>query len=184
MAILLTPFGGFLPSVDSGWAKVYAEPVIKERLIVYVDPAEGKRLRELSRERGVPVGNMVRRAIGRGCKTTRLTVQRTSPDRSVQSDRTVLQPLLGFCLIHPLALVLDKLLAKTFLGLGRYFEEFQRDFEGPLTLCADANGWCDAQPFRHSKTGFRHGLYFLATTLLTLSLDLCAQRLSYFVQAG
>jgi hypothetical protein len=50
-------------SVDSGWAKLYAEPVIKERLIVYVDPAEGKRLRELSRERGAPVGNMVRRAI-------------------------------------------------------------------------------------------------------------------------
>jgi hypothetical protein len=43
--------------------KYYAEPVIKERLIVYVDPAEGKRLRELSRERGAPVGNMVRRAI-------------------------------------------------------------------------------------------------------------------------
>jgi hypothetical protein len=33
-----------------------------ERLIVYVDPAEGKRLRELSRERGAPVENMARRA--------------------------------------------------------------------------------------------------------------------------
>jgi hypothetical protein len=37
--------------------------VIKERLIVYVDPAEGKRLRKLSRERAAPVGEMVRRAI-------------------------------------------------------------------------------------------------------------------------
>jgi hypothetical protein len=37
--------------------------VIKERLIVYVDPAQGERLRKLSRERGAAVGEMVRRAI-------------------------------------------------------------------------------------------------------------------------
>jgi hypothetical protein len=64
----------------------------------------------------------------------------------------------GFCLLHKRALVLDNLLAKTFLGLGRYFEGFQRNFEGSFTLCADANGWCGAQPLRYSKTEFRHGL--------------------------
>ena len=90
---------------------------------------------------------------------------------------------MGFCLLHKRVLVLDNLLAKTFLGLGRYFEGFQRDFEGPFTLCADANGWCGAQPFRCSKTEIRHGLlprYSIAHT----SLDLCCPAFELFCAGG
>jgi hypothetical protein len=53
-----------------------------------------------------------------------------------------------------------------------------------LLLCAGANGWCGTQPFRYSKTELRHGLYFLATALLTLSLDLCCPAFELFCAGG
>ena len=61
-------------------------------------------------------------------------------------------------LTHRLALVLDKLLAKTLLGLGCPLQGFQGDFEGPLTICADPNGGYGAQPFRHPEIRLCHAL--------------------------
>jgi hypothetical protein len=89
-----------------------------------------------------------------------------------------LHPLLDFCLVHTLALVLDNLLAKTFLGLGRYFEKFQRDFVQAPTAGVVPS---------HFVTRIRNSAMVYTASLQRCShsaLICAAQRFSYFAQGG
>jgi hypothetical protein len=56
------------------------------------------------------------------------------------------------------ALVFYKLLAEAFLRVGCSLEGIQRNFEVPLAMRTDANGWDSAQPLRDSQAALGHGL--------------------------